>query len=55
MLKYRQDRAPFATFDSLVKLHQDLTSRLDLPTKAIDRQDQGAGRDQGVRRDLQHL
>jgi len=37
MLKYRQDRAPFATFDSLVKLHQDLTSRLDLPTKAIDK------------------
>jgi hypothetical protein len=43
MLKYRQDRAPFATFDSLVKLHQDLTSRLDLPTKAIDKIRRRAG------------
>jgi Ca-activated chloride channel family protein len=37
VLKYRQDRAMFATFDSQVELHQDLTNRLDLLTKAIDK------------------
>lgn len=37
VLKLRQDRALFATFDSQVELHQDLTNRLDLLTKAIDR------------------
>jgi Ca-activated chloride channel homolog len=37
VLKYRQDRALLATFDSQVELHQDLTNRLDLLTKAIDR------------------
>lgn len=37
VLKYRQDRALFATFDSKVELHQDLTNRLDLLTKAIDK------------------
>ncbi len=37
VLKYRQDRALFATFDSRVELHQDLTNRLDLLTKAIDK------------------
>jgi Ca-activated chloride channel homolog len=37
VLKYRQDRAMFATFDSQVVLHQDLTNRLDLLTKAIDK------------------
>ena len=37
VLKYRQDRALFATFDSQVELHQDLTNRLDLLTKAIDK------------------
>ncbi|MGH9767152.1 MAG: VWA domain-containing protein [Blastocatellia bacterium] len=37
VLKSRQDRALFATFDSKVELHQDLTHRLDLLTKAIDK------------------
>jgi Ca-activated chloride channel homolog len=37
VLKYRQDRALFATFDSQVELHQDFTNRLDLLTKAIDK------------------
>jgi Ca-activated chloride channel homolog len=37
VLKYRQDRALFATFDSQVELQQDLTNRLDLLTKAIDK------------------
>ncbi|MGE0130086.1 MAG: VWA domain-containing protein [Blastocatellales bacterium] len=37
VLKSRRDRALFATFDSQVELHQDLTNRLDLLTKAIDR------------------
>lgn len=37
VLKTRQDRALFATFDSQVELHQDLTNRLDLLTKAIDK------------------
>jgi Ca-activated chloride channel homolog len=37
VLKYRQDRALLATFDSQVELHQDLTNRLDLLTKAIDK------------------
>jgi len=37
VLKYRQDRALFATFDSQIELHQDLTNRLDLLTKAIDK------------------
>jgi Ca-activated chloride channel homolog len=37
VLRYRQDRALFATFDSQVELHQDLTNRLDLLTKAIDK------------------
>ena len=37
VLKSRQDRALFATFDSQVELHQDLTDRLDLLTKAIDK------------------
>ncbi len=37
VLKSRRDRALFATFDSLVELHQDLTNRLDLLTKAIDK------------------
>ncbi|HZF40710.1 MAG TPA: VWA domain-containing protein [Blastocatellia bacterium] len=37
VLKFRQDRALFATFDSQVELHQDLTNRLDLLTKAIDK------------------
>ncbi len=37
VLKYRQDRALFATFDSHVELHQDLTNRLDLLTTAIDK------------------
>ncbi len=37
VLKYRQDRALFATFDSQVELHQDLTNRLDLLTKSIDK------------------
>jgi Ca-activated chloride channel family protein len=37
MLTSRQDRALFATFDSEVELHQDLTNRLDLLTKAIDK------------------
>ncbi len=37
VLKSRQDRALFATFDSQVELHQDLTNRLDLLTKAIDK------------------
>src|SRR5262245_13567741 len=45
VLKYRQDRALFATFDSQVELHQDLTNRLDLLTKAIDKiKAQGATR-----------
>ena len=45
VLKYRQDRALFATFDSQVVLHQDLTNRLDLLTKAIDKiKAQGATR-----------
>jgi Ca-activated chloride channel homolog len=45
VLKYRQDRALFATFDSKVELHQDLTNRLDLLTKAIDKiKAQGATR-----------
>jgi Ca-activated chloride channel family protein len=37
VLKSRQDRALFATFDSQVELHQDLTNRLDLLIKAIDK------------------
>ena len=37
MLGSRQDRALFATFDSQVKIHQDLTDRLDLLTNVIDR------------------
>ncbi len=37
MLKSRQDRALFATFDSQVELHQDFTNRLDLLSKAIDK------------------
>lgn len=37
MLTGRKDRALFATFDSQVELHQDLTNRLDLLTKAIDK------------------
>jgi Ca-activated chloride channel homolog len=37
VLKYRQDSALFATFDSQVELHQDFTNRLDLLTKAIDK------------------
>jgi len=37
VLRSRQDRALFATFDSHVELHQDLTNRLDLLTKAIDK------------------
>jgi Ca-activated chloride channel homolog len=37
MLKSRQDRALFATFDSQVELHQDFTERLDLLTQAIDK------------------
>ena len=37
VLQSRQDRALFATFDSQVELHQDLTNRLDLLTKAIDK------------------
>jgi len=37
VLKYRQDRAMLATFDSKVELQQDLTNRLDLLTKAIDK------------------
>jgi Ca-activated chloride channel family protein len=37
VLKYRQDRALFATFDSQVELHQDFTDRLDLLTQAIDK------------------
>jgi len=37
VLKSRQDRALFATFDSQVELHQDLTNRLDLLTRAIDK------------------
>ena len=37
MLSGRKDRALFATFDSQVELHQDLTNRLDLLTKAIDK------------------
>jgi len=37
VLKYRQDRALLATFDSQVELQQDLTNRLDLLTKAIDK------------------
>jgi Ca-activated chloride channel family protein len=45
VLKSRQDRALFATFDSQVELHQDLTNRLDLLTKAIDKvKAQGATR-----------
>jgi Ca-activated chloride channel homolog len=36
-LKYREDRALFATFDSQVELHQDFTDRLDLLTQAIDK------------------
>jgi len=45
MLKSSQDRALFATFDSQVVLHQDLTNRLDLLTKAIDKiKAQGATR-----------
>ncbi len=35
MLTSRRDRALFATFDSQVELHQDLTNRLDLLSKAI--------------------
>src|SRR5262249_18229613 len=35
--KSRQDRALFATFDSQIDLPQDLTNRLDLLTKAIDK------------------
>jgi len=37
MLTGRKDRALFATFDSQIELHQDLTNRLDLLTKAIDK------------------
>jgi Ca-activated chloride channel homolog len=37
VLQTRRDRALFATFDSQVELHQDLTNRLDLLTKAIDK------------------
>jgi Ca-activated chloride channel family protein len=37
MLTGRKDRALFATFDSQIELHQDLTYRLDLLTKAIDK------------------
>jgi Ca-activated chloride channel homolog len=37
VLKHRQDRALFATFDSQVELHQDFTDRLDLLTQAIDK------------------
>ena len=37
VLQTRKDRALFATFDSQVELHQDLTNRLDLLTKAIDK------------------
>ena len=37
VLQSRRDRALFATFDSQVELHQDLTNRLDLLTKAIDK------------------
>jgi Ca-activated chloride channel homolog len=45
MLKSRQDRALFATFDSQVELHQDFTNRLDLLSKAIDKvKAQGATR-----------
>jgi Ca-activated chloride channel family protein len=45
MLKSRQDRALFATFDSEVELHQDFTNRLDLLSKAIDKvKAQGATR-----------
>jgi len=45
VLQTRKDRALFATFDSQVELHQDLTNRLDLLTKAIDKiKAQGATR-----------
>ncbi|HEX2490858.1 MAG TPA: VWA domain-containing protein [Blastocatellia bacterium] len=45
VLQTRRDRALFATFDSQVELHQDLTNRLDLLTKAIDKiKAQGATR-----------
>jgi Ca-activated chloride channel family protein len=45
VLRSRRDRALFATFDSRVELHQDLTNRLDLLTKAIDKvKAQGATR-----------
>ncbi len=37
VLKSRQDRALFTTFDSQVELHQDFTNRLDLLTRAIDK------------------
>src|SRR5262245_39113898 len=37
VLQKRRDRAMLATFDSQVELHQDLTHRLDLLTKAIDK------------------
>jgi Ca-activated chloride channel family protein len=37
VLKYRQDRALLATFDSQIELRQDLTNRLDLLTRAIDK------------------
>src|SRR5215510_11140734 len=37
VLQTRRDRALLATFDSQVELHQDLTNRLDLLTKAIDK------------------
>lgn len=37
MLTGRKDRALFVTFDSQIELHQDLTNRLDLLTKAIDK------------------
>jgi Ca-activated chloride channel family protein len=37
VLKSRRDRALFATFDSQIELHQDLTNRLDLLTRAIDK------------------
>jgi Ca-activated chloride channel family protein len=37
VLQTRKDRALLATFDSQVELHQDLTNRLDLLTKAIDK------------------
>src|SRR5262245_22446112 len=37
VLQTRRDRAMLATFDSQVEVHQDLTNRLDLLIKAIDK------------------